>query len=69
MVKLAPLPVGGPYKMRVEGPQTVTLDNILVGDVWICSGQSNMEFGIGNGNDAQKEIAEANLRRFASSPS
>jgi sialate O-acetylesterase len=61
MARLAPLPVGGPYKMRIEGPQqTVSFDNILVGDVWICSGQSNMEFGIGNGNDAQKEIANAN---------
>ena len=62
MVKLQPLPVGGPYKMRIEGTQqTVTLENILVGDVWICSGQSNMEMGIGNVNDAQKEIAEANF--------
>ncbi len=59
-VRLQPLPVGGPYKMRIEGPkQTVTFDNILVGDVWICSGQSNMEMGIGNVNDAQKEIADA----------
>ncbi|HLJ56982.1 MAG TPA: sialate O-acetylesterase [Chthonomonadaceae bacterium] len=61
MAKLAPLPVGGPYKMRIEGAQkTVMFDNVLVGDVWVCSGQSNMEFGIGNGKDAQKEIAEAN---------
>ena len=61
MAKLSPLPVGGPYKMRIEGTQqTVTLDNILVGDVWICSGQSNMEMGIGNVNDAPKEIADAN---------
>ena len=61
MATLQPLPVGGPYKMRVEGSgQTVTLDNILVGDVWICSGQSNMEMGIGNVNDAQSEIASAN---------
>ena len=61
IAKLQPLPVGGPYKMRIEGPQqTVTLENILVGDVWICSGQSNMEMGIGNVNDAQKEISEAN---------
>ena len=61
MAKLQPLPVGGPYKMRIEGPQqTVTFDNILVGDVWVCSGQSNMEMGIGNVNDAQKEITDAN---------
>ncbi len=59
MVKLKPLPVGGPYKMEITGAQTVTFDNILVGDVWICSGQSNMEMGIGNANDAQKEITDA----------
>ena len=60
MVKLKPLPVGGPYKMEVTGPQSLTFDNILVGDVWICSGQSNMEMGIGNVNNFQQEIAGAN---------
>ncbi len=59
MVKLKPLPVGGPYSMAIAGPQNITFDNILVGDVWICSGQSNMEMGIGNVNDAQKEITDA----------
>lgn len=60
MVRLRPLPVGGPYSMVVTGPQKETFDNILVGDVWICSGQSNMEMGIGNVNNAQQEIASAN---------
>src|SRR5262249_32858351 len=68
MVKLAPQPVGSPYKMRIEGQQqTVTFDNILVGDVWVCSGQSNMEMGIGNVNNAETEIAQAtnpNIRLF-----
>jgi sialate O-acetylesterase len=61
MAKLPPLPVGGPYTLKAtRGTETVTLNNILVGDVWICSGQSNMEMGIGNVNDAQAEIAAAN---------
>jgi sialate O-acetylesterase len=59
LARVGPLHVGGPYKLTVSGPQTVELDNILVGDVWICSGQSNMEFGLGNATNAPQEIAEA----------
>lgn len=58
--KLPPLPVGGPYTVSISGPQTVTLTNVLVGDVWICSGQSNMEFGVGNLTNADQEFAAAN---------
>ncbi len=53
------LPVGGPYELTVTGPQSETFKNVLVGDVWLCSGQSNMEFGIGNTKNAQAEIANA----------
>jgi sialate O-acetylesterase len=60
LAKIGPFPAGGPYKLTVSGPQTVELDNVLVGDVWVCSGQSNMEMGIGNVNNAQQEIADAN---------
>ena len=35
---------GGPYKLVVKGKDTIALDDILIGDVWICSGQSNMEW-------------------------
>ncbi|WP_335965798.1 sialate O-acetylesterase [Galbibacter sp. PAP.153] len=34
---------GGPYTMRISGSNTIEVNNILVGDVWVCSGQSNME--------------------------
>jgi len=51
---------GGIYTLPVEGPETTTISNVLVGDVWICSGQSNMQFGIANGNNADQEIANAN---------
>ena len=59
-VMLPALPAGGPHTMTVTGPETVTLNDILVGDVWICSGQSNMEWVVANSNDAQAEIAAAN---------
>ncbi|HLK58522.1 MAG TPA: sialate O-acetylesterase, partial [Chthonomonadaceae bacterium] len=61
MAKLGPFPAGGPYDLSVSGPQSVTLKNVLTGDVWICSGQSNMEMGIGNVNNAQQEIAGADF--------
>ena len=66
-VKLGPSPAGGPHSLRVEGPQTVVIQDVLVGDVWICSGQSNMEMGMGGVNKSQQEIAAADhpkLRLF-----
>jgi sialate O-acetylesterase len=59
-VMLPALPAGGPHTMTVSGPETVTLQDILIGDVWICSGQSNMEWKVANSNEAQAEIAAAN---------
>lgn len=59
-VRISPPPVGGPYTVEIDGPQHVQLDDVLVGDVWICSGQSNMEMGIGLVKNAQLEIASAN---------
>jgi sialate O-acetylesterase len=45
-VKVMPPKTGGPYEIDIEGPQKVRLMDVLVGDVWICGGQSNMQFGI-----------------------
>src|SRR5699024_7634886 len=42
-VLLAPMKAGGPYKMKIEGNNEITVSNILIGDVWISSGQSNMQ--------------------------
>ena len=47
IIKLKPLKVGGPFTMTIMGKDTVTIQNILVGEVWICSGQSNMERQLG----------------------
>jgi len=60
MAKLPSLPVGGPYTLAISGPENVTRKNVLVGDVWICSGQSNMQMGVGVSKDAAQEIAAAN---------
>lgn len=42
-VKLPAMPAGGPYSLTITGKRPLVLNDVLVGDVWICSGQSNME--------------------------
>ena len=46
-LKIKPPAPGGPYTLRIEGTQPVELHEILVGDVWLCGGQSNMELPFG----------------------
>jgi len=60
MARLGPLTAGGPFTLSVTGLDKITLTNVLVGEVWVCSGQSNMEFGMTQVKDAQAEIAGAN---------
>ncbi|MFT3830532.1 MAG: sialate O-acetylesterase [Opitutaceae bacterium] len=47
LVRLPELPVGGPYTLTIRGTNTITLQDVLVGEVWICGGQSNMERQLG----------------------
>lgn len=59
-VVLAAVKAGGPHKLIVRGSSTVEFDDVMVGEVWLCSGQSNMEMGIASCKDAAAEIAAAN---------
>ncbi len=43
IVIISPMHAGGPFDMQIEAGNHITLKNILIGDVWVCSGQSNME--------------------------
>jgi sialate O-acetylesterase len=62
MVKLKPMKAGGPYTMEIKGKNRIILNNILIGDVWVCSGQSNMTHYLGrHAERLAKDIAEANL--------
>ena len=46
-VKVATTEAGGPYTITISDGEKVVLDNILLGEVWICMGQSNMEMPVG----------------------
>ena len=58
-VLLSPEKAGGPYNLSVKGSNSITLHDILMGDVWICSGQSNMEFSVNGVFNADKEKAQS----------
>ncbi len=67
-VKL-PTPVaGGPYTVTIQGHEEIILSNILIGEVWICSGQSNMEWipkmGLLNADEEIKNADYPNIRFF-----
>ncbi|XZE18406.1 sialate O-acetylesterase [Pirellulaceae bacterium SH449] len=53
--KLPVLAVGGPYVLKIAGENTIEIQDVLVGEVWICSGQSNMQWGVRSSNDADLE--------------
>jgi len=77
LVKLPAMKYGGPYKMTVKGKNLCTFENVMIGEVWVCSGQSNMEFYLVNAKNADTEIASSNYpeirlftvkKRIAQSP-
>lgn len=66
-VRLKPHRAGGPFTMTITGENTVTVENVLVGEVWICSGQSNMAFTFSQAASAADEAPKATypkLRMF-----
>jgi sialate O-acetylesterase len=51
---------GGPYHITISDSDGATvLENILIGEVWVCSGQSNMQWTVGSSNNSEEEIANA----------
>lgn len=62
--ELAPMAAGGPHELTVTGGNTLSFKNVLIGDVWICAGQSNMQFGTNRVLNADKEIANANYPKL-----
>ena len=61
MVKVGPFEAGGPHELTIAGKNTLTFKNVLVGEVWVCSGQSNMQWSVSQASGADAEIGQANF--------
>ena len=58
-VKLPPFKASDPLIMTIKGNNEIVFENVLIGEVWICSGQSNMQLGIASVLNAEEEIKNA----------
>lgn len=63
-VDLKPLEAGGPFPMKISGETTVTVNNLLVGEVWVASGQSNMEWKFNSSFKPEAERPKANFPKI-----
>ena len=63
-VAVEPPEPGGPYTIVIDGPKHVELRDVLVGDVWLCGGQSNMEMGLGAARNGSEEVKAADHPRI-----
>ena len=63
-VYLAPGAAGGPFQAEVKASNTITLDDVLAGDVWLASGQSNMEFMMSQAETAATDLPKADNSRI-----
>jgi sialate O-acetylesterase len=67
MLALEPMKAGGPHEMKVSGANAITLHDVWLGEVWLCAGQSNMQFALLNATDGSREaenLAKLDLRLF-----
>ncbi|MCA9080709.1 MAG: sialate O-acetylesterase [Planctomycetaceae bacterium] len=60
-VQLKPLAAGGPVTMTITGSNQITLSDVLVGEVWFCSGQSNMAMTVNRAMNYEQEQQQANV--------
>lgn len=61
MLRLQSEKAGGPFVLKISGTNAIQINNVLVGEVWICSGQSNMEWTVGQSDNSEIEIPKANF--------
>ena len=59
-IQLPPLSAGGPFTLVISGKKDIVIKDVLVGEVWIASGQSNMAFSLDGAEGAAAEIPKAN---------
>ncbi len=69
-VVISALPAGGPHRMVIEGKNRIVVEDILVGEVWVCSGQSNMEWSVraASNPDLERLAAKYPAIRFLTVP-
>jgi sialate O-acetylesterase len=60
MLHLRSMKAGGPYEMTITGKNRISLKDILIGEVWVCSGQSNMQWAVKQSKNSKEEIAKSN---------
>ncbi|HAH46431.1 MAG TPA: 9-O-acetylesterase, partial [Planctomycetaceae bacterium] len=60
MVRMPPQLIGDPVTLMVREKNTITFSDVLIGEVWLCSGQSNMEWPVSRSNNFEEEKAAAN---------
>lgn len=63
-LQLKAMPVGGPYVMTVSEANTVTFEDVYLGDVWFCSGQSNMGWKLEDATNGREELAKASHEKI-----
>lgn len=59
-VTLPPMEAGGPYILTVRGNTTIEIKDVMIGEVWVASGQSNMTFALSGATNATEALAQAN---------
>ncbi|MBN2302549.1 MAG: hypothetical protein JXN60_08540, partial [Lentisphaerae bacterium] len=63
-LQTGPFTAGGPFELTITGKNTIVIQDVLVGEVWFCSGQSNMQATLGGTKNSQKEIAAADYPKM-----
>ncbi|MBN1553335.1 MAG: 9-O-acetylesterase [Phycisphaerae bacterium] len=63
-VFLEPMAAGGPYDLIVTGKNRIVVKNVLVGEVWVCGGQSNMQMTLRSSADGAREASEASFPKI-----
>lgn len=63
-VMLPPMTAGGPFELSIQGENKLVISDVLVGEVWIGSGQSNMQWPVSRSVNPEEEISQANFPRI-----